>query len=61
MSTQYDSEAEINLLAHIEESIRLEKLSDLDLIRECMKSEVSDEPVVIELMNRVRPNWLGEL
>jgi len=50
-----------NLLAHITELNRLKTLSDIDLIRECMKSEVSDDPIVIELMNRVRPGWLEEL
>jgi len=50
-----------NLLAHITELNRLKTLSDIDLIRECMKSEVSDDPIVIELMNRVRPGCLEEL
>ena len=43
------------------EAHRLTKLSDMDLIRECMKDEVSDSPLVQELMNRVKPNWLDEL
>jgi hypothetical protein len=50
-----------NLLEHVEESMRLKELSDIDLIRECMQSEVSDDPLVLALMDRLRPNWLEEL
>jgi hypothetical protein len=61
MSIQLSNDAATNLLEHIEESMRLKELSDLDLIRECMKSEVSDDPLVLALMDRVRPGWLEEL
>jgi hypothetical protein len=61
MSTPVHMEPFENLLAHVKESTRLKQASDLDLIRECMRSEVSDDPIVIELMNRVRPGWLEEL
>jgi len=50
-----------NLSAHLAETIRLRELSDLDLIRECMKTEAADEPVVLVLMDRLRPGWLEEL
>lgn len=61
MSTTFSDDAKENILAHIQEMDRLKKLSDLDLIRECMKNDAADEPVVEELMNRVRPGWLDEL
>jgi hypothetical protein len=61
MNTQEYNEAATNLLEHIEETTRLQALSDIDLIRECMKSEASDFPVVLVLMDRVRPGWLEEL
>jgi hypothetical protein len=61
MSTPLTNDAATNLLEHIEESMRLKELSDLDLIRECMKSDVSDDPLVLALMDRLRPGWLEEL
>ena len=61
MSAPLTNEAAENILAHITELQRLRTLSDLDLIRECMKSEVSDDPIVEELMNRLRLGWLEEL
>ena len=61
MTFPLTDEAAKNILAHIAELQRLRTLSDIDLIRECMKSEVSDDPIVEELMDRVRPGWLKEL
>jgi hypothetical protein len=61
MSSPLTNEAAKYLLEHMKESVRLRQLSDLDLIRECMKSEVSDDPLVEELMNRLIPNWLDQL
>lgn len=61
MNTQQYNDAATNLLEHVEESMRLKTLSDMDLIRECMKSEVSDDPLVLALMDRLRPGWLEEL
>lgn len=62
MTPAEEDRATANILAHQNEMNRLKQLSDLDLVRECIcLSDVSDDPVVEELINRVRPGWLEEL
>ena len=61
MSTAEDDETIKDIALHSLEARRLKTLSDIDLIRECMKSEVSEDLIVQELMDRVRPGWLKEL
>ena len=41
-------------------SIRLSKLSNKDLVMECLHSEVSDYDIVMEMMDRLYPNWVDE-
>jgi hypothetical protein len=61
MSTTEDDETIKSLSERFVEERRLKTLSDIDLIRECMKSGAVDDPKVEELMNRLRPGWLDEL
>lgn len=61
MGTPLTTEAVDRILAYILEQDRLRPLSDIDLIRECMKTEAADEPAVEEMMDRLHPGWLDEL
>ena len=45
----------------VHESLRLKELSNEELIKELMKHEFSDEPVVSEILNRWIPGWLERL
>jgi hypothetical protein len=56
-----DSQAVDNILADIREGERLSKLSDLELIKECLKTPELDHPVVEALMSRVLPNWMDQV
>ena len=49
-----------NLSEAIDESIRLKTLSNEDLVRECIKIEETNYPVVDEMCNRLFPNWAEE-
>lgn len=49
------------LLWDINEGLRLRKLTDLELMSECLNDEISDDPRVRELMFRVKPNWSDEI
>ena len=49
------------IIAAINEGVRLHNLSDLQLLREAMQSEISDHPVVVEMMNRINPDYLNEV
>lgn len=49
------------IIAAINEGVRLHNLSDLALLREAMQSEISDHPVVVEMMNRINPDYLNEV
>lgn len=46
--------------ALIEEKQRLEKLSDLELIAETISHEVADDERVLQLMQRLYPDWQNE-
>lgn len=61
MTPAEEKQATLNTLAHLDESDRLKKLSDIDLIRECAESEVSLDPIVQEMMNRLDHNWIEEI
>ena len=61
MSTELFEEALDNLSASLSESVRLSQLSDLDLIRECFRDDLADDERVLELMRRVKPDWLDEV
>ncbi len=41
----------------VTESMRLEKLSDRELVFEVAHSEAADDPSVVEMMSRLWPDW----
>lgn len=45
------------LADRVTESMRLEKLSDRELVFEVAHSEAADDPAVEEMMNRLWPDW----
>jgi urease gamma subunit len=47
--------------SRIIEGVRLKKLSNMELIRELMQDDITDDPRVAELMDRLMPNWLDEI
>lgn len=49
-----------NLLEDMEDRARLESLTDFELIRETIKSDVADDNRVLELMARIYPRWFDE-
>lgn len=52
------TEAEVSkLLAMARESTRLGKLTNKELVRECLNSDAADYFVVEEMMNRLHPGW----
>ena len=51
-----------HILASINEGIRVKKLSNAELFREVMNCEkIGDDLRVLELMNRINPDWLDEV
>lgn len=46
-----------SLTDRVTESMRLEKLSDRELVFEAMHSEAADVPVFEEMMSRLFPDW----
>jgi len=57
MSYSISDEAAQSILSEIVESQRLRKLTDRELIKECLRSEIGDDLKVQELLNRVLPGW----
>ena len=49
-----------NLLADAKESLRVKKLTNLELVKEAFRSEWSDEPVAREMMDRLSPDWIND-
>lgn len=45
------------LTDRVTESMRLEKLSDRELVFEVAHSEAADDPAVEEMMSRLWPDW----
>lgn len=45
------------LADRVTESMRLEKLSDRELVFEVAHSEAADDPAVEEMMHRLWPDW----
>lgn len=49
-----------NLLAITEESIRLESLSNQELVKEALSAGLCDILIVDEMMTRLDPAWFNE-
>ena len=64
MSNELTPELESKMLnncrALIEEKERLSKLSNEELVKECLQNPATDYPVVEEMMNRLWPGWADE-
>lgn len=54
------SQALSNLREVLAERKRLKSLSNEDLVRECVKIEETDLPIVEEMCNRLHPDWSEE-
>lgn len=46
-----------SLIDRIDEHVRLEKLTDRQLVFEAAHSEAADIPIVEEMMSRLFPDW----
>ncbi len=46
--------------AMLQERQRLEKLTNPELVAECLRLDAADYPVVEEMMNRLDPTWFEE-
>jgi hypothetical protein len=49
-----------NILAELDESARLKKLSNEELVMECIQHAHTDCAIVDEMCDRLFPNWCGE-
>jgi len=41
----------------LHEQQKLERLTNEQLVYECLKGDAADYPVVVEMMNRLYPQW----
>ena len=48
------------ILDMINETNRLEKLTNAELVAECVRLDAADYLVVQEMMGRLDPHWAGE-
>ena len=50
------------ILDSVHEQIRLEKLTNEELVKECLlDNDLADYPIVEEMMTRLDPHWMNEM